>query len=30
MVKGEVYSVANAGSIIYVIDRNQYLELNKK
>lgn len=25
MAKGEVYSVANAGSIIYMIDRNEYL-----
>ena len=30
MAKGEVYSVANAGSIIYMIDRNQYLENIKK
>jgi len=26
MSKGEVYSVANAGSIIYMIDRNEYLK----
>jgi len=26
MAKGEVYSVANAGSIIYTINRNEYLE----
>lgn len=26
MAKGEVYSVANAGSIIYCIDRNEYLK----
>lgn len=26
MAKGEVYSVANAGSIIYTIDRNEYLQ----
>lgn len=25
MAKGEIYSVANAGSIIYMIDRNEYL-----
>lgn len=31
MSKGEIYSVANAGSIIYYIDRNKYLEeLEKK
>jgi hypothetical protein len=30
MSKGEVYSVANAGSIIYTIDRNEYLEKNNK
>ena len=30
MSKGLIYSVANAGSIIYMIDRNDYLEgLNK-
>jgi len=26
MAKGEVYSVANAGSIIYTIDKNEYLK----
>lgn len=26
MAKGEVYSVANAGSIIYTIDRNEYIK----
>jgi hypothetical protein len=26
MAKGEVYSVANAGSIIYMIERNEYIE----
>lgn len=30
MAKGEIYSVANAGSIIYVMDRNEYLERTKK
>lgn len=30
MAKGEIYSVANAGSIIYVMDRNEYLEKFKK
>ncbi len=32
MAKGEIYSVANAGSIIYMIDKNTYLEnlKNKK
>jgi hypothetical protein len=30
MSKGEVYSVANAGSIIYTIDRNEYIKLLKK
>lgn len=30
MKKGEIYSVANAGSIIYVMDRNEYMENNKK
>jgi hypothetical protein len=26
MARGEIYSVANAGSIIYMIDRNEYLK----
>lgn len=30
MARGEVYSVANAGSIIYMIDRNEYLKSKKK
>ena len=30
MSKGEIYSVANAGSIIYMIDRDEYLENTKK
>jgi len=30
MAKGEIYSVANAGSIIYTIDRNEYLKSLEK
>ena len=30
IAEGKVYSVANAGSIIYMIDRNEYLEKLKK
>jgi hypothetical protein len=30
MARGEIYSVANAGSIIYMIDRNEYLDGFKK
>lgn len=30
MAKGEIYSVANAGSIIYKIDRDEYLKSLKK
>ena len=29
MAKGEIYSVANAGSIIYMIERDKYLQTLK-